>query len=199
MIKDAGIEFTELKDAEFDSPLGLSTGAADIFGTTGGVMEAAIRTVYELVTGRELPMEALHVQPLVGLQQIKTADLLIENPLEPYAFLNGVTVKVAVTSGLKGANKLMEEIRLGKSPYHFIEVMGCPGGCISGGGQPRPVNNVVRMKRLEAIYREDEGKSLRKSHQNEDVMTLYKEFLGHPLGHMSHELLHTSYVKRKKN
>lgn len=199
MIKDAGIEFTELPDAEFDSPLGLSSGAADIFGTTGGVMEAAIRTVYELITGRELPMKELHVQPLVGLKQIKTADLIIENALEPYAFLNGVTVKVAVTSGLKGAAKLMEEIRQGKSPYHFIEIMGCPGGCISGGGQPRPVDNKVRMKRLEAIYREDEGKSLRKSHLNEDIQTLYREFLGHPLGHLSHELLHTTYVKREKN
>jgi NADH-quinone oxidoreductase subunit G/NADP-reducing hydrogenase subunit HndD len=199
MIKDAGIEFTELPDAEFDSPLGLSSGAADIFGTTGGVMEAAIRTVYELITGRELPMKELHVEPLVGLKQIKTADLQIENALEPYAFLNGVTVKVAVTSGLRGASKLMEEIRLGKSPYHFIEIMGCPGGCISGGGQPRPVDNKVRMKRLEAIYREDEGKSLRKSHLNEDIQTLYKEFLGHPLGHLSHELLHTTYVKREKN
>jgi len=199
MIKDAGIEFTELPDSEFDAPLGLSSGAADIFGTTGGVMEAAIRTVYELVTGRELPMEALHVKPLVGLKQIKTADLLIENPVPDYAFLDGVTVKVAVTSGLKGASKLMEEIRLGTSPYHFIEVMGCPGGCISGGGQPRPVNNSVRMKRLEAIYREDEGKVLRKSHQNEDLMTLYREFLGHPLGHTSHELLHTTYTKRGKN
>jgi tRNA-binding EMAP/Myf-like protein len=182
-----------------DSPLGLSSGAADIFGTTGGVMEAAIRTVYELITGRELPMKELHVEPLVGLKQIKTADLQIENALEPYAFLNGVTVKVAVTSGLRGASKLMEEIRLGKSPYHFIEIMGCPGGCISGGGQPRPVDNKVRMKRLEAIYREDEGKSLRKSHLNEDIQTLYKEFLGHPLGHLSHELLHTTYVKREKN
>lgn len=199
MIKDAGIDFVQLPDAEFDSPLGLSSGAADIFGTTGGVMEAAIRTVYELVTGRELPMEALHVQPLVGLKQIKTADLKIENPVEAYAFLDGVTVKVAVTSGLKGASKLMEEIRQGKSPYHFIEVMGCPGGCISGGGQPRPVNNSVRMKRLEAIYREDEGKLLRKSHLNEDVATLYQEFLGHPLGHLSHDLLHTTYVKRSKN
>jgi NADH-quinone oxidoreductase subunit G/NADP-reducing hydrogenase subunit HndD len=199
MIKDAGIEFTELPDAEFDSPLGLSSGAADIFGTTGGVMEAAIRTVYELITGRELPMKELHVQPLVGLKQIKTADLKIEDALEPYAFLNGVTVKVAVTSGLRGASKLMEEIRQGKSPYHFIEIMGCPGGCISGGGQPRPVDNKVRMKRLEAIYREDEGKSLRKSHLNEDIQTLYREFLGHPLGHLSHELLHTTYVKREKN
>jgi NADH-quinone oxidoreductase subunit G/NADP-reducing hydrogenase subunit HndD len=199
MIKDAGIEFTELPDAEFDSPLGLSSGAADIFGTTGGVMEAAIRTVYELITGRELPMKELHVQPLVGLKQVKTADLKIEDALEPYAFLNGVTVKVAVTSGLRGASKLMEEIRQGKSPYHFIEIMGCPGGCISGGGQPRPVDNKVRMKRMEAIYREDEGKSLRKSHLNEDIQTLYREFLGHPLGHLSHELLHTTYVKREKN
>ena len=199
MIKDAGIDFTELPEGEFDAPLGLSSGAADIFGTTGGVMEAAIRTVYELVTGRELPMEALHVKPLVGLKQIKTADLLIENPVPDYAFLDGVTVKVAVTSGLKGASKLMEEIRLGTSPYHFIEVMGCPGGCISGGGQPRPVNDSVRLKRLQAIYREDEGKALRKSHQNEDLMTLYREFLGHPLGHTSHELLHTTYTKRGKN
>lgn len=199
MIKDAGIDFALLPESEFDSPLGLSSGAADIFGTTGGVMEAAVRTVYELVTGRELPMEKLHVQPLVGLKQIKVADLLIENPVESYAFLDGVTVKVAVTSGLKGASKLMEEIKSGTSPYHFIEVMGCPGGCISGGGQPRPINNVVRMKRLEAIYREDEGKSLRKSHQNKDISTLYKEFLGHPLGHLSHELLHTTYVKRGKN
>jgi NADH-quinone oxidoreductase subunit G/NADP-reducing hydrogenase subunit HndD len=199
MIKDAGIDFVQLPDSEFDSPLGLSSGAADIFGTTGGVMEAALRTVYELVTGRELPTEKLHVQPLVGLKQIKTAELTIENPVDAYKFLEGVTVKVAVTSGLKGASKLMEEVRQGRSPYHFIEVMGCPGGCISGGGQPRPVDNMVRMKRLEAIYREDEGKILRKSHLNEDLNRLYKEFLGHPLGHLSHELLHTTYTKRSKN
>lgn len=199
MIKDAGIDFAQLPDSEFDSPLGLSSGAADIFGTTGGVMEAALRTVYELVTGRELPMEKLHVTPLAGLKQIKTAELVIEDPVEAYKFLAGVTVRVAVTSGLKGASKLMDEISNGTSPYHFIEVMGCPGGCISGGGQPRPINNLVRMKRLEAIYREDEGKSLRKSHLNEDLQTLYKEFLGQPLGHLSHELLHTTYHKRDKN
>ncbi len=199
MIKDAGIDFRELPDSGFDSPLGMSSGAADIFGTTGGVMEAAIRTVYELVTGRELPMDGLHVQPLAGLKRVKTADLKIENPREEYAFLDGVTVKVAVTSGLKGAAELLEEIKDGKSPYHFIEVMGCPGGCISGGGQPRPVYDAIRMKRLEAIYREDEGKKLRKSHENEDILTLYHEFLGHPLGHLSHELLHTHYVKRNKN
>jgi NADP-reducing hydrogenase subunit HndD len=196
MIKDAGIDFQELTESQFDNPLGLSTGAADIFATTGGVMEAALRTVYEVITGRELPFEQLHVQPLVGLSQIKTAEVTIENPVEAYKFLDGVTVKVAVTSGLAGAKKLMDEVVKGTSPYHFIEVMGCPGGCISGGGQPRPTNNYVRKKRLEAIYQEDEGKELRKSHQNPFVTQLYAEFLEKPLGHKSHELLHTHYTKR---
>jgi len=199
MIKDAGIDFKYLPDGEFDSPLGLSTGAADIFGTTGGVMEAALRTVYELVTGRELPADNLHIAPLEGLDRIKTADLKIENPLEAYSFLAGVTVKVAVTSGLKGAAMLLDEIKKGTSPYHFIEIMGCPGGCISGGGQPRPVNDAIRTKRLNAIYREDEGKLVRKSHENLDVMMLYNDFLGAPLGHKSHELLHTIYTKRSRN
>lgn len=199
MIKDAGIDFANLPDGTFDSPLGLSSGAADIFGTTGGVMEAALRTVYELVTGCELPMEKLHLKPLMGLERIKTAELTIENPLPDYAFLAGVTVKVAVTSGLKGASALLEEIKNGTSPYHFVEVMGCPGGCISGGGQPRPVNDEIRMRRLEAIYREDEGKVMRKSHENPDIITIYHEFLGTPLGHLSHELLHTQYTNRKIN
>ncbi len=199
MIKDAGIDFKNLSDGKFDNPLGLSSGAADIFGATGGVMEAAIRTIYEIITGRELPFDQLHVKPLVGLQRIKTADLLIENPKKEFKYLEGVTVKVAVTSGLKGASILLEEIKERKSPYHFIEVMGCPGGCISGGGQPRPVNDEIRLKRLQAIYREDEGKQLRKSHENKDIQKLYTEFLGHPLGHLSHELLHTKYTKRGKD
>lgn len=196
MIKDAGIDFQALEDGKFDNPLGLSTGAADIFGVTGGVMEAALRTVYELITGRELPFDKLHVTPIVGLSQVKTAEVTIESPLPAYQFLNGVTIKVAVTSGLAGAKKLMAEVASGKSPYHFIEVMGCPGGCISGGGQPRPTNNIIRQKRLEAIYKEDEGKELRKSHQNPFVAKLYEEFLKEPLGHHSHELLHTHYTKR---
>ena len=199
MIKDAGIDFNNLPDGEFDSPLGLSTGAADIFGTTGGVMEAALRTVYELVTGRELPTVNLHIVPLEGLDRIKTAEVKIENPLEAFSFLDGITVKVAVTSGLKGAAVLLEEIKKGTSPYHFIEIMGCPGGCISGGGQPRPVNDAIRTKRLEAIYREDEGKAIRKSHENKDVLMLYHDYLGTPLGHKSHELLHTIYTRRSKN
>jgi len=199
MIKDAGIDFQNLPEGSFDSPLGLSSGAADIFGTTGGVMEAALRTVYELVTGRELPTEHLHLQPLMGLDRIKSAELLIEDPLPEYDFLKGVLVRVAVTSGLKGAAELMNQIKDGTSPYHFIEIMGCPGGCISGGGQPRPVNDAIRMERLKAIYREDEGKSMRKSHENPDIATLYKEFLGAPLGNLSHKLLHTTYTIRKKS
>jgi len=199
MIQDAGIDFRNLPDSPFDSPLGESTGAADIFGTTGGVMEAALRSVYEFVTGRELPAEGLHIKPLVGLKRIKAAEIKIEKPLLEYSFLEGVTIKVAVTSGLKGAAELLEQIKRGESPYHFIEVMGCPGGCISGGGQPRPVNDAIRIKRLQAIYQEDEGKQHRKSHENQDVMKLYKEFLGQPLGHKSHEYLHTTYIPRKKN
>jgi len=198
MIKEAGIDFVNLDDSKFDNPLGLSSGAADIFGVTGGVMEAALRTVYEVVTGRELPFDKLHVTPIVGLEQIKTADVIIENPVEAYKFLDGVTVKVAVTSGLAGAKILLDQIAKGESPYHFIEVMGCPGGCISGGGQPRPTTSEIRQKRLQAIYKEDEGKQLRKSHENEDVMKLYAEFLKEPNGHKSHELLHTHYTQRGK-
>ncbi len=198
MIREAGIDFGSLPDREFDNPLGLSTGAADIFGVTGGVMEAALRTVYEIVTGKELPFEGLHVTPIVGLEQIKTADITIENPLPDYKFLDGVTVKVAVTSGLAGAKVLMDQIKAGESPYHFIEIMGCPNGCIMGGGQPRSKDPDVRMKRLKGIYTEDESKVLRKSHENPSVKKLYEDFLEHPNSHISHELLHTHYVKRGK-
>jgi len=198
MIKEAGIDFCNLPDGKFDNPLGLSSGAADIFGVTGGVMEAALRTVYEIVTGRELPFEKLHVTPIVGFDQIKIAEIPIQNPVEEYKFLDGVTIKVAVTSGLKGAQILLEEVAKGESPYHFIEVMGCPGGCISGGGQPRPTTPEIRQKRLQAIYKEDEGKELRKSHENEYIIKLYKEFLKKPNSHKSHDLLHTHYVKRGK-
>ena len=196
MVKDAGIDFAKLDDAEFDNPLGFSTGAADIFGTTGGVMEAALRTVYEVVTGREIPFENLAVAPVRGLSQVKEASVTIEGCLPEYAYLEGVTVRVAVTSGLAGAKKLMKQIAAGTSPYHFIEVMGCPGGCISGGGQPRPTNKAVREARMKAIYAEDAGKPKRKSHENPFVNQLYAEFLEKPLGHRSHELLHTHYVER---
>ena len=196
MIKEAGIDFKSLPDSKFDQPLGLSTGAADIFATTGGVMEAALRTVYEVVTGREVPFEKLHVEPIRGFEKIKTAEVLIENPLQEYGFLDGVKVKVAVTSGLSGAKKLMKEVETGESPYHFIEVMGCPGGCINGGGQPRSSDKNTIVKRTQAIWREDEGKEYRKSHDNPAIKEIYEKYLEKPLGHKSHELLHTVYTKR---
>jgi len=196
MIKQSGIDFELLPDRDFDKPLGLSTGAADIFGVTGGVMEAALRTVYELVTGRELPFHNLHVEPITGLDQVKTASLTIEDTLPEFKHLEGVKVKIAVTSGLGGADILMDEIAAGASLYHFIEVMGCPGGCINGGGQPRPTCDDYRKKRSDALYREDEGKLLRKSHENPDLQQLYKEYLGEANGHLSHKLLHTYYIPR---
>lgn len=198
LIKKAGIDFVNLPEETFDAPLGLGTGAADIFGVTGGVMEAALRTVYEVVTGKELPFEKLHVTPIVGLQQIKTASLTIEEPLPAFEHLKGVTVNIAVTSGLEGASILMKEVADGTSPYHFIEVMGCPGGCINGGGQPRCTEENYREKRAQALYSEDERKILRKSHENPDLMKLYDCFLGEPNGHLAHHLLHTHYVRRGK-
>jgi len=198
IIKDAGIDFRHLPDADFDNPLGLSSGAADIFGVPGGVMEAALRTVYEVVTGRELPFDQLHVKPIQGLERIKSAEFTITEAKPVWSFLNGITVKIAATSGLKGASELLEEIKSGVSPYHFIEVMGCPGGCISGGGQPRLTNDETRLKRIQALYSEDEGKTMRKSHENPYITQLYEEYLGQPLGHKSHELLHTTYTKKHK-
>ena len=198
MIKQAGIDFVNLEDEQFDDPMGQSTGAADIFGVTGGVMEAAIRTVYFIVTGRELPFEGLHVAPIVGLDQIKEATLKFENVVPEYKMFEGFEAKIAVTSGLAGAAILMEQIKAGKSPYHFIEVMGCPGGCITGGGQPRSEDPDVRIKRLRAIYTEDESKVLRQSHLNPSISKIYEDYLGKPGGHLSHELLHTKYFDRSK-
>ncbi len=196
MIRSAGLDFASLPDEEMDAPLGLSTGAADIFANTGGVMEAALRTAYEIVTGRELPMENLHVEPVAGLNGLKEASLTVEDALPDWAFLEGATLNVAVAHGLGNAEKLLELIATGQKNYHFVEVMTCPGGCIGGGGQPRFTTNAVREARIAAIYREDEGKKLRKSHDNPDVARLYEEFLGKPLGERSHKLLHTKYTDR---
>ena len=196
MIREAGIDFASLPDEKFDDPLGLCSGAGDIFGVTGGVMEAALRTVYELTTGRELPFEGLHVAPIVGLELVKEASVTFENVLPEYSFLEGVTARIAVTSSLKGADILMQDVAAGTSPYHFIEVMGCPGGCINGGGQPRNHEDGYREKRMHALYDEDEAKALRKSHENPDLIRLYQDYLGAPCGHKSHELLHTTYTAR---
>ncbi|MDD5134978.1 MAG: NADH-dependent [FeFe] hydrogenase, group A6 [Phycisphaerae bacterium] len=195
MINQAGIDFNSLPDDKMDSLLGLSSGAADIFANSGGVMEAAIRTVYEIVTGRELPMENLHIKPIMGLDGVKKASLKIEGTVKEWSFLEGVELKVAVTHSLSNARKIIEATEAGEV-LHFIEVMACPGGCIGGAGQPRFTDDNVRLKRIEAIYKEDEGKKMRKSHENPEIAQIYKEFLGKPLGHKSHELLHTGYKPR---
>ncbi len=184
MVRIAGIDIETLAEEAFDDPLGGSTGAATIFGTTGGVMEAALRTVYEIVTGKGL--ESLDFHAVRGLDGIKTAEV----------DLNGTVVRVAVAHTLRNARTILDEIAAGKSPYHFIEVMTCPGGCIGGGGQPVGIDAAKRMARNTAMYAEDLRLGVRKSHENPAVKALYAEFLGKPLGHLSHELLHTGYAKR---
>lgn len=197
MIKQAGIDFKNLSEEKFDDPMGYSTGAADIFGLTGGVMEAALRTVYAIIMGKNLPFDNLHVTPIVGLDRVKEATIKLEGVLPQYKQFEGLEVKVAVTSGLSGAKQLMEQIKEGKSPYHFIEVMGCPGGCITGGGQPRSDDVDVRKKRMAILYTEDEVKHLRQSHENPSISKFYEEW-GSPCCHKSHEYLHTHYVDRSK-
>lgn len=198
MVKESGMNMMELKESKFDSFMGDSTGAAVIFGATGGVMEAAIRTAYELVTGREVPFQNLNITPVRGMDGVKEASLKIENPVEAWKFLDGAVVKVAIAHGLNNAKKLMDKVREGTADYHFIEIMACPGGCLGGGGQPIPTSMEIRKERAKAIYEEDEALALRKSHENPEVQQLYKEFLGEPLGHKSHKLLHTHYTERGK-
>ncbi len=199
MITEAGIDFTNLPDGEQDAPMGLSTGAADIFANTGGVMEAALRTVYEIVTGRELPMAKLHIKPVQGLKGLKETSVTFADCKPEWSFLNGVTAKVAVAHGLSNAKDACDLVAAGnKHGWHFIEVMCCPGGCIGGGGQPRLTTDKIRKSRIKAIYKEDEGRPMRKSHTNPAITQIYKEFLHEPLGHKSHELLHTHYHSKAK-
>ena len=198
MIKQAGINFKNLPDMNYDSIMGDSTGAAVIFGATGGVMEAAIRTVYEVVTGREVPFDNLNITPVRGMEGVRSAKLTINDCLPEWSFLNGVTLSCAVAHGLSNARKLMQSVKDGRAQYHFIEIMACPGGCLGGGGQPIPTNQEIRDKRAKAIYDEDENLSLRKSHENPEVKQIYEEFLGAPNSHKSHDLLHTHYVERNR-
>jgi len=198
MIKQAGIDFMRLGDVHYDRLMGESTGAGVIFGATGGVMEAALRTAYELVTGRDVPFDNLNITPVRGMEGVKEATVKIENPLKEWTFLEGVELKCAVAHGLVNAHKVMESIISGESNYQFIEFMACPGGCLGGGGQPIPTNPEIRRKRAEAIYAEDEGMPLRKSHQNPEIIKIYKDFLDHPLSEKSHHLLHTHYSPRDR-
>lgn len=196
MIKQAGIDFLRLPDMHFDRLMGESTGAGVIFGATGGVMEAALRTAYELVTGREVPFENLNITPVRGMEGLKEASIKIDNPLKEWSFLEGVQLKCAVAHGLANAKIVMDAIKKGDADYHFVEFMACPGGCLGGGGQPIPTNPEIRKRRALAIYAEDAGMPLRKSHQNPEIIKIYKDFLGKPLGEKSHKLLHTTYIKR---
>ncbi len=191
MIKSAGIDFARLPDGEFDSILGESTGAAVIFGATGGVMEAALRTVYEVVTGKELT--DVDFADVRGVEGIKEAEI----------DLDGTKITVAVAHGTGNASELLDMIKRGEKDYTFIEIMGCPGGCVTGGGTPI-VNSCdlqyvnPKVERAKGLYREDAGKAKRKSHENEEVKKLYAEYLGEPNGHRAHELLHTHYIAREK-
>ncbi len=196
MIKQAGIDFRNLEDSNYDSIMGDSTGAAVIFGATGGVMEAALRTAYEIVTGREVPFGNLEITPVRGMEGVKEATIKIEGCVDAWKFLEGAELKVAIAHGLINANKIMKLTREGKAPYHFVEIMACPGGCIGGGGQPIPTNIKIREKRMKAIYAEDVHMVRRKSHENPDVIAIYNDFLEKPNSHKSHELLHTHYVER---
>ena len=191
MIESAGIYFKHLPDEEFDNPLGDSTGAAVIFGATGGVLEAALRTAVEKLSGEEL--KSLDFTEVRGTEGIKEASYTV----------NGMEIKVCVVSGLANANTIMEKVKNGTADYHFIEIMGCPGGCVNGGGQPiqhAVVRNFVdlRARRAAALYEADKDMPLRKSHESEAVKRLYAEFLGEPGSHKAHEVLHTSYVARPK-
>lgn len=198
MIKQAGLEFDHLEDSKYDSIMGESTGAAVIFGATGGVMEAALRTAYEVVTGREVPFDGLNITPVRGMEGVKEAAVKIENVKPEWSFLEGAELKTVVAHGLTNAKKVMDAVRDGKASYHFIEIMACPGGCLGGGGQPIPTNAEIRAKRAEAIYAEDAGKPIRKSHENPEIIKIYEDFLKEPLGHKSHELLHTHYKERQR-
>ena len=200
MIKECGIDLPNLPDSDFDDPLGIGSGAALIFGATGGVMEAALRTAYEIVTGEEVPFKKLRITPVRGMEGIRTAEIPIKKTVKDWKFLEGATLKVMIGHGTANAKKIMDMLCEGKlDGYHFIEIMACPGGCLGGGGQPIPTSPEIREARARAIYAEDEGLPYRKSHENPVIVQIYKEFLTDgPCGHKSHKLLHTSYTPRGK-
>jgi NADP-reducing hydrogenase subunit HndD len=186
LIKRSNMNLNDLPDEDYDKPMGESTGAAVIFGTTGGVIEAAVRTAYELHTGKTLTK--VDFEQLRGLEGIRSASV----------DFNGIEIKIGIAHGLGNARKLLDDVKAGKSQYHAIEIMACPSGCVGGGGQPLHHGNPeVLMARQKAIYREDAGKTLRKSHENPDIIKLYDEFLGKPMSEKAHHLLHTHYFDKK--
>ncbi|MBS3939156.1 MAG: [FeFe] hydrogenase, group A [Peptococcaceae bacterium] len=186
MIKEAGIDFANLPDSEFDLPLGMSSGAGTIFGVTGGVTEAVLRSVYEIKTGKEL--EEVEFQAVRGFGGVREAQIP----------LNGMTLRVAIVNSLGQAEKILNKIKAGEASYHFIEIMGCLGGCIGGGGQPFSKDPDIKQKRASALYRQDHLKRVRKAHENPAIKELYRSFLGEPNGEKAHDLLHTHYHARPR-
>jgi NADH-quinone oxidoreductase subunit G/NADP-reducing hydrogenase subunit HndD len=186
MIKENGLDFASLPESTYDDPLGESTGAAVIFGATGGVMEAALRTAYEVITGEKL--ENLDIEAVRGMEGVKEATVMVGD----------LPVKAAVAHGLANAAKLLDRVAAGEGGYHFIEIMACPGGCIGGGGQPIPTSLEIRQARAAATYQADRELPIRRSHENPDITRIYEKFLGKPLGEKSHHLLHTKYTPRTR-
>nr|ADK77883.1 hydrogenase [Chlorella sp. DT] len=195
---ERGIKLNELPESNFDNPIGEGTGGALLFGTTGGVMEAALRTVYEVVTQK--PMGRVDFEEVRGLEGIKEAEITLkpgdDSPFKAFAGADGqgITLKIAVANGLGNAKKLIKSLSEGKAKYDFIEVMACPGGCIGGGGQPRSTDKQILQKRQQAMYNLDERSAIRRSHENPFIQALYDKFLGAPNSHKAHDLLHTHYV-----
>jgi NADH-quinone oxidoreductase subunit G len=186
MIREAGIDLKNMPDGTAEELMGMYSGAGTIFGVTGGVMEAALRSAYKLITGNEL--ENLDIVPVRGVEGIKNAVVKVGD----------LNVRVAVAHGLGNARKLADEVRAGESPYHFIEIMACPGGCVGGGGQPLSFDINLRGTRGTTLYKEDKSLPIRRSHDNPSVKKIYQDFLVEPLGHKSHHLLHTKYGEALK-
>ncbi len=186
LIKESGIDFAALPESDYDDPLGESTGAAVIFGATGGVMEAALRTAYEVITGEKL--EAIDILAVRGMDGVREASVQIGD----------IELKGAIAHGLANAAQILDKVVAGEADYHFIEIMACPGGCLGGGGQPIPTSPEIRQQRADAIYQADRDLPIRRSHENPSITRIYEQFLGEPLSHKSHELLHTDYTRRTK-
>ena len=189
--KEENIDFTSLKDSKFDSLMGEASGAGVIFGNSGGVMEAALRTAYEIVTGESAPINLLTYTPVRGLDDVKEASV----------DMNGITVNIAVIFGTKNASQFIEKMKTADKKYHFVEVMTCPGGCIGGGGQPKDTKyqgDLLRAKRIAGLYNRDQSMNLRKSHDNPEIQQLYKDFYQEPMSDLAENMLHTTYIDRSK-
>lgn len=189
--KEENIDFTSLKDSKFDSLMGEASGAGVIFGNSGGVMEAALRTAYEIMTGESAPINLLTYTPVRGLDDVKEASV----------DMNGITVNIAVIFGTKNASQFIEKMKTADKKYHFVEVMTCPGGCIGGGGQPKDTKyqgDLLRAKRIAGLYNRDQSMNLRKSHDNPEIQQLYKDFYQEPMSDLAENMLHTTYIDRSK-